>query len=200
MKPGRPDGEKPFLKRCDLSLCEAMCCYEGVYLKPGEEERINQMVREHRDFFAFLPTQFVVDGSWQDKMVGRKTAVRPHAYRNPGFPAHFNRTRCVFAFADGRCSFQVLAEQLGEHPWARKPKVCWMHPLHESPSGLQAPPVDPRHDPDRADERHPGFVTSTECGKHREDGEPWRNVLSAELEYHGQAEATRRFAGFVKSP
>ncbi len=178
----------PRLARCDLAVCEAMCCYDGVYLRPGQEARITATVRAHPEFFAFLPEPFIVDGTWQNRIRGRKTAVRPHAYRNPAFPPHFDRTRCVFAFPDGRCSLQVLATRLGEHPWARKPRVCWTHPLREGPGGLAPPPVDPREDPDHRGPGYPGYVTSTECGKPRADGAPWRETLADELWYfdHGR--------------
>ena len=176
----------PLIRRCDLDLCEAACCYDGVYLRPGEEARLVATVRAHRAFFAFLPEPFVVDGTWQNRIQGRKTAVHPHAYRNPAFPPHFARTRCVFARVDGRCSLQVLAVRLGEHPWARKPRACWLHPLRERPGGLAPPPVDPGEDADRQDPDYPGFTAFTECGRHRADGLPWRMVLAEELAYWAQ--------------
>lgn len=178
---------EPRLARCDLARCEAACCYDGVYLRPGEEAQLAATVRAHPAFFAFLPVPFVVDGVWQDRIRGRKTAVRPHAYGSPAYPAHFAATRCVFAFPDGRCSLQVLATRLGEHPWARKPRVCWLHPLREGPDGPVPPPVDPREDPDRREPDYAGFVTATACGRHRPDGEPWRQVLAAELVHFAAA-------------
>jgi len=171
------------LVRCDLAACEAACCYDGVYLRPGEEARLVATVRAHPAFFAFLPEPFVVDGVWQDRIRGRKTAVRPHAYRGSDFPSHFASTRCVFAEAGGRCSLQVLAAQLGEHPWARKPRVCWLHPLREGPAGPVPPPADPGEDPDRRAPGYPGFVTATPCGRHRADGAPWAEALAPELAY-----------------
>ncbi|MGH7264111.1 MAG: hypothetical protein ACREMB_04545, partial [Candidatus Rokuibacteriota bacterium] len=95
------------LRRCDLAACEAMCCYDGAYLEPGEEQALTAAVRAHPGFFSFLPAPFVVDGEWLGRLSGRKTAVRPHEYANPDFPPHFGSTRCVFAFDDGRCSLQV---------------------------------------------------------------------------------------------
>jgi hypothetical protein len=160
-----------------------MCCYDGVFLRTGEEARLAATVDAHPAFFAFLPRPFVVDGVWQDRIRGRKTAVRPHAYRGPAYPPHFARTRCVFALADGRCSLQVLAVRLGEEPWARKPRVCWLHPLREGPAGPLPPPVDSRDDPDRREPDYPGFVTWTACGRHRPDGLPWRDALAPELAY-----------------
>ena len=166
------------LRRCDVARCEAACCYDGVYLRPGEEPALVATVRAHPEFFAFLPEAFVVDGVWNGRP-GRKTAVRPHAYRNPDYPAHFAQTRCVFAFDDGRCSLQVLAMTRGEHPWARKPRVCWLHPLFDGPAGVVPPPVDPADDPDRRP-GYPGFVAFTDCGRHRPDGQPWPAVLAEE--------------------
>ncbi len=186
----RLEAERPSLRRCDLARCEAMCCYDGAYLRPGEEARLHETVRAHPDVFAFLPASYVVDGAWQAKLLGRKTAVRPHRYAQPDFPAHFRQTRCVFALADGRCSLQVLAVRLGEHPWARKPRACWLHPLREGPHGPVPPPIDHAGDPDRWGEGYPGFVTYTACGRHREDGAPWRAVLAAELAYYARPPGT----------
>jgi hypothetical protein len=177
------------LRRCDIAHCEAACCYAGVFLRPGEEARLVETVRAHPEFFAFLPERFVVDGAWNARP-GRTTAVRPHLYRNPDYPAHFAQTRCVFGLEDGRCSLQVLALARGEHPWARKPRACWLHPLHEGPAGLVPPPVDPADDPDRHPD-YPGFVAFTECGRHRPDGHPWRDVLKEEW---GQASQSRQSA------
>jgi hypothetical protein len=174
---------EPRLRRCDVAQCEAACCYDGVYLRPGEEAGLAATVRAHSEFFAFLPEPFVVDGVWNGRP-GRKTAVRPHVYRNPAYPVHFAPTRCVFAFDDGRCSLQVLAAARGEHPWARKPRVCWLHPLHEGPAGLVPPPVDPADDADRRP-GYPGFVAFTDCGRHRPDGLPWRQALAPELAHAG---------------
>jgi len=37
------------VKRCNLNMCQAMCCYEGVYLSEGEEE--SQLVMYEQDPF-----------------------------------------------------------------------------------------------------------------------------------------------------
>jgi hypothetical protein len=176
------------LQRCDLARCEAVCCYDGVYLRPGEEAGLVTTVRAHPEFFRFLPAAFVLDGVWNGRP-GRKTAVRPHDYRRPDYPAHFARTRCVFAFDDGRCSLQVLAITRGEHPWAYKPRVCWLHPLFDGPAGLVPPPVDTADDPDRRP-GYPGFTTFTDCGRHRPDGLPWLTALKEE----GQAFQSKQSA------
>jgi hypothetical protein len=172
----------PRLARCDLTRCEALCCYDGVYLRPGEEAGLVATVRAHPEVFASLPEPYVVDGRWKGEP-GRKTAVRPHAYRRADVPAHFARTRCVFAQPDGRCSLQLLAVARGEHPWALKPRACWLHPLRVGPDGLRPPPVDPADDPDRQP-GYPGFVTFTDCGRHRPDGAPWPDVLASEIAHH----------------
>lgn len=173
------------LKRCDLSQCEGMCCYDGVYLEKGEEEQIRAVVEAHPDFFTFVAQPLFVDGNWRNLVTGRKIATVPHAYQNLQFPAHFPQTRCVLRLPDARCSLQVLATRLGKHPWTYKPKACWMHPLlREGPQGLVPPPIHHTDDPDRIDEQYPGFVTYTPCGQHHEDGSPWEEVLAEEIAYY----------------
>lgn len=172
------------LCRCDLRDCEAVCCYDGVYLLPGEEARIAAAVAADPEGFAHVPAEWAVDGSWRGRVEGRKTATRPHAYGPGKLPAHFTATRCVFVLEDGRCALQVSAEAGGLHPWALKPTACWMHPLRLGPDGRpRPPPRDPRHDEDRVEPDYPGYVTSTPCGRHRDDGEVWQNALAEELRY-----------------
>jgi hypothetical protein len=170
------------VKRCGLAQCEARCCYDGAYLSAEDEQRIQAVLSEEAAFFAFLPDPPIVLGQWRDQTPGRKTATQPFDYTSVDFPAHFTRTRCVFAQENGRCSLQVIAVRRGKHPWTYKPTACWAHPLHVSPSGLEPPPVQQAADPDRC-EGYPGFSTFTPCGQHRADGRPWREVFAEELEY-----------------
>ncbi|QIZ06826.1 hypothetical protein HFZ78_08980 [Priestia megaterium] len=118
----------PKIKSCGLS-CEAMCCYDGVYLNEGEEGKIANIVQNHSEFFTHLPEKFITDGNWNNLVTGRKTATRPYLYKNPSFPMHFEKTRCVFAYENGLCSLQAAATALDMHPWKFKPKACWAFPL-----------------------------------------------------------------------
>lgn len=178
--PPLPRRDLPRLEICDLRSCEAVCCYDGVYLTAEEERAIRALVRAEPEFFAFLPRVFFRQGGDRHSR-WRKTETRPWRYRSR--PAHFADTRCVFALDDGRCSLQALAAARGEHPWRWKPTACWLHPLRLSAEGVLPPPADPADDPDRAP-GYPGYITSTPCGAHREDGRPWPEALSAELAWH----------------
>ncbi len=170
---------------CDLSACEGMCCHDGAYLDDDEVRALRRLAFTRRDAFPGLPDRFLAPGEGG----ATKTATRPHTYRQPGFPAHFPRTRCVFALPDARCALQTLAEADGLHPWAYKPRACWMHPLRESATGPLPPPADPAADWDRAP-GYPGYVTFTRCGADDPAGAPWEVALSAEL-----AALTRSRAG-----
>lgn len=165
------------LAPCDLARCEGMCCHDGASLEAAEERALRRLVFARRAELPDVPDRFLVrgeGGAW-------KTAVRPHDYADPDFPAHFPRTRCVFAKDDARCALQVLAAADGEHPWAYKPRACWMHPLRESATGPLPPPADPAADWDRAD-GYPGYVCHTRCGRDDPAGVDWRVALAAELE------------------
>ncbi|WP_167347597.1 tetratricopeptide repeat protein, partial [Paenibacillus ihuae] len=89
------DDSQVRIKSCSLN-CEAMCCYDGVYLNKGEEEMLKNTVSVYPQYFSHLPTEFIVDGNWRNEVVGRKTATRSHQYTNRDFPSHFDHTRCVF--------------------------------------------------------------------------------------------------------
>lgn len=164
------------LAPCDLAACEGMCCHDGAYLEPDEVRALRALVFKRRAELPGVPDRFVVPGEGG----APKTATRPHAYAQPDYPAHFPRTRCVFALPDARCALQALAEADGRDRWAYKPRACWMHPLRESATGPLPPPADPAADWDRAP-GYPGYVCFTRCGAHRKDGAPWEEALAAEL-------------------
>ena len=167
---------------CDVTRCEAMCCYDGVYLEPQEEAFLHELVARVPALQAFLPKDFIVDGWWQGEPLGRKTATRPHDYRNPDFPAHFARTRCVFADAQGFCELEKLALSRGQHPWTFKPSTCWLFPLHEDQGNPEPPPIHAADDPYR-EPGYPGYSTFVPCGRHDPGGLPWREALLRECNY-----------------
>ena len=174
------------LCHCDVSQCEAMCCHDGAYLDPEEEQFLHELVAKVPQLRAGLPAQFIEDGYWDGELLGRKTATRPHEYRNPGFPAHFPRTRCVFADAVGFCRLETFARARGQHPWTFKPSVCWLFPMQESRGQPQAPIADPRADPHRLPD-YPGYATVVPCGRHDPAGRPWSVALAREREWLAQA-------------
>jgi tetratricopeptide (TPR) repeat protein len=173
-------GEELRLRACDYRACEARCCYDGVYLKDGEPERIRAAVASAPEFFAHLPESFIVHGEWAG-VTGAKTAVRPHTFHSPDFPEHFNQTRCVFAFADGACSLQAFAAERGDDPWAYKPRACWMYPLRTVEGTLTPPRSALERDPQFLGQRYPGYTAYTPCGQQRSDGRPWNDTLQAEI-------------------
>lgn len=170
------------LNNCDIRACEAMCCHDGVYLEPGDEAALHAIVEREPALRAKLPQVYVVEGHWNGEHLGRKTATRPHEYRNPAFPAHFPRTRCVFADDAGFCELEKLARGRGEHPWQYKPFTCWMFPLEEEDGVAVPPPVRAKDDPYRTSE-YPGYVSLVPCGRHEPAGRPWTQALEQELSH-----------------
>lgn len=184
--PSREESAPPqvLLKQCNLNECEARCCYDGVYLLDGEEERIRAAVKTDPEFFKQLPENFIVDGAWHD-LSGRKTATRAHDFKHPEFPAHFTRTRCVFCAPDHRCLLQVFSVKQGLHKWAFKPTACWMFPMQLKNGGQPAPPPGPGEpDPDCLGPEYPGYPTFVPCGQCRPDGLPWQEVLGEEIAFY----------------
>jgi hypothetical protein len=176
----------PLLSRCDLEQCEGRCCYDGVYLLPAEEQFLQELVARVPALQAVVPKEFIVDGYWGGAFFGRKTATRPHEYRSADFPAHFSRTRCVFADAKGYCELEKLARSNGMHPWSFKPTTCWMFPLQDEDDEPVAP-VSGTHDDPYHSRDYPGYATCVPCGAHNSQGRPWREALREEIEYLTQA-------------
>jgi hypothetical protein len=172
----------PKVKSCGLQ-CEAICCYDGVYLLEDEEDMLKTTVQRYPEYFQHLPEEFVVDGNWLDIQVGRKTAVKPYAYTFKDFPAHFEHTRCVFALESGLCSLQKAATELDFHPWKFKPTACWSFPLRIQNGKVSNPPAQEEQDPDFIDENYPGYSKFVPCGKHHDDGTSWYQHYQQELLY-----------------
>jgi hypothetical protein len=170
------------LKTCDVRQCEAMCCYDGAYLLAGEEAFLNELLDKVPQLRAAVPETFVVDGYWNGELLGRKTATRPQVYDNPGYPAHFTRTRCVFSDAVGYCKLESFARGRGQHPWTFKPAICWLHPLQDDGGEPEAPVASPAEDPYRRP-GYPGYSSFTQCGRNCGDGLPWKQALRGEIEY-----------------
>jgi len=180
------------LKTCDIGACEAMCCHDGVYLDAGEEARLRRLVEGSSELRQHLPTEYVVEGWWNGRYFGRKTATRPFTYRSTGYPAHFPRTRCVFADDLGLCALQKLAVRRGHHPWHYKPFTCWMFPLSEENGAAVPPSADPRDDPYRVP-GYAGYVSVVPCGRHDPAGRPWRETLAQELAHFERVKALPDF-------
>lgn len=176
---GGPAGEL-CLSICDITKCEGRCCYDGVYLQPGEEAFLTELVAKVPELRAKVPEQFVVDGYWNGESLGRKTATRPNEYRSKDFPAHFTRTRCVFGDSQGFCELEKFARNNGQHPWAYKPTTCWMFPLQDDEGEVAEPVRGPEDDPYVTPD-YPGYASCLPCGRHDAAGKPWRESLSREI-------------------
>jgi hypothetical protein len=170
------------LSVCRVEDCEGRCCYDGVYLLDGEEQFLRDLVDRVPELAAKLPREFIVDGYWNGEYLGRKTATRPVNYRAPDFPAHFTRTRCVFADAAGLCELQKFAMARGQHPWAYKPTTCWMFPLQDEDGEPVDPVRGPQDDP-HAQPGYPGYASCVSCGRHDPAGMLWQQALAGEIAY-----------------
>jgi hypothetical protein len=175
-------GAEPKMKSCALQ-CEAICCYDGVYLLENEEEMLKTTVHRYPEFFPHLSDEFIVDGNWQDIQVGRKTAVKPYNYSSEHFPSHFEQTRCVFALENGLCSLQKAATELDFHPWKFKPTACWSFPIRLNTGKISGPATEDEPDPDYVNETYPGYSKFVPCGKHHDDGTSWAKHYQQELQY-----------------
>lgn len=159
-----------------------MCCYDGAYLLEGEEAFLVELLSKVPELREAVPADFVVDGRWNGKPLGRKTATRAQSYANPQFPAHFTRTRCVFSDEIGFCRLESFARARGQHPWTFKPAICWLHPLQDDDGRPEAPVASPAEDPYRTGD-YPGYSPFTACGRHCADGQHWKSALRNEIAY-----------------
>lgn len=175
------------LKPCELGICRATCCHDGVFLTDEEQQVIGEVVDSGKERLAEYGW---TEESWLTAEGGRAKSITL-ANEEPAehFPKHFPRTSCVFLDAGHRCVLQRLAMDEGRHPWFWKPISCWMHPLVLKPGERGGRPVltlpSPGNDP-AAKPGYPGFSACTPCGMEVADGEPAWQVLGDELGWLGK--------------
>ena len=165
-----------------MQKCCGFCCYDGVYLKSGEEEKLRQIIIEHPNDFNLPVDDYFMDGNWQNRVKGRKTAIKKCKWPH-NFPKHFNQTKCIFADDQGLCILQKIAIREKIHPWTYKPLSCCLFPLTLKSGKLTPPPLAEEQDDYYVDDNYPGFINCLYCGQDCLDGDDWQNVLKDEIEY-----------------
>lgn len=176
--------QRPRLNKCNFVQCEAMCCYDGVYLEDKEEDKIKNFVEEHKEYFKQLPSDYIVYGEWMGKLNGRKTEKREYEYKSGNYPKHFTRTRCVFAYEDGICSLQLAATENDLHPWKAKPIACWMAPISTRKGDFSGPPKREEKDSHDMGSSYPGYIKCLPCAIENDEGENWSSIYKKEIEYY----------------
>ena len=164
---------------CNPNECEARCCYDGVYLHKNEVKSLRAVVKDNAEFFSFLPKVYFQKTHYPFHEAYRKVKAKLFKYKDPDFPLHFTKTRCVFC-VDNLCSLQTLAVQKGLHKWTFKPVACWLYPILIRNAKLTMPPMD--GDPINSF----GMRQHTPCGKHKASEGPWEKQLKAEIAYYNK--------------
>ena len=180
--------KEPCIGQYQCTNCQAKCCYDGVYIDDEEEKRIREFVKEYPEFFADLPSPYIVDGDWPGMRSERKTAKVPFDGYDSTYPKHFTRTRCVFAMESGECKLQRVATDQQLHPWKIKPRACWSFPIPGVANNEILPPTAAgQPDPNYVDESYPGYVTFLPCVQTQCDSDrklPWFEKYHFEIEYY----------------
>lgn len=177
--------DEPKLYQSNCEKCEGKCCYDGVYIDSEEEKNIYDIMKKFPEYFLNVPENCIVDGNWPGLEHMRKTEKKPYNYKDPLYPKHFTRTRCVFADENGKCMLQKAATENQLHPWFAKPRACWSFPLLGIRDGkVISPPKLGKKDPDFINESYPGYVTYLPCGKAHDDGISWKLLYKKEIEYY----------------
>jgi hypothetical protein len=176
--------ERPYIRPCSMESCKGFCCYDGVYLLPGEEDKIKKFIKENSDEFVLRLKDYFMDGNFRGIVQGRKTSVKNCPHMEDNYPKHFEQTQCIFADENYLCQLQLAATKRGMHPWAVKPKACWMFPLDAEGGNVVPPPDTGEADPMYCDETYPGYVTCLHCGKAADSGISWRKNLKQEILYY----------------
>lgn len=183
----------PLLEEFHCKNCEALCCYDGVYLSEEDEKQIHYAVKTYPQYFKHLPFNYIVDGQWRDKKNGRKTNTRAYDYVKMKIPQHFTKTRCVFAYENGECSLQKAATNNLLNPWKFKPKGCWLFPITLNRDAYSiTPPLENNIDALELDEEYPGYVKFLPCGKISNKGLSWYKNFKNEILYFNNIKEKRR--------
>ncbi len=179
-----PDEPKVSITSC--LNCDNRCCYDGVYVTYSEEAKIKAHIQKYPDDFKEVPDQFLEDGEWEFLFGGKRTKRVFHEYLREDYPAHFEKTICIFALKDGSCSLQRSAIKHHMHPWSIKPELCWKFPLIGlfNEDALNHPHYFGEKDPHYYDEHQPGYLSFLPCSKVTDEGISWKQMYRNELQYY----------------
>ncbi|MBK1792610.1 hypothetical protein [Persicirhabdus sediminis] len=173
---------------CQLGVCKATCCHDGVTLSSQDAEVLEKFVTDRQGDLANLGFDLPPNGIIEHVSGGKcKTRTRAAEINDlaDDYPAHFPNTKCLFLDPQNRCYLQRLAYDEGIHPWSYKPITCWLHPVVILPAGrdsaratlkLHQVDKDPQTQPG-----YPGFATFTHCGRRDDCGKVAHEVLAGEL-------------------
>ena len=191
------------IRPCELAICRATCCHDGVRLSEGDAMAIKSLVSQNEDVFREYGVELdggvveIVEGGrgWKTKAHGADESLLAK-----DFPKHFARTRCVFLDTQHRCALQRFSIDKGENPWFYKPFTCWIHPIliRQETDRMSVTLVNPENDPQQGI-GYPGYGSCTHCGRPDAKGDPAKEVLSGELEALGSM-VGRSFTGELNAP
>lgn len=173
--------EQP-LPVCRLEICRATCCHDGAILAEEEAQMLSAL--DDRDGIVTLP----------DGRKKTRTVLVEGAEVADDFPAHFERTRCVYLDDEHRCHWQMKALGEGRPAWFYKPTSCWMHPvlLTRSDGRPLLTVLSPEKDAQR-------FASETPCGRPTLCAPPARVSLAQELKMLHELSG-RNFPGELNAP
>ncbi|MDH5607344.1 MAG: hypothetical protein OEY93_10695 [Anaerolineae bacterium] len=117
------------MRRCRLDVCQAACCYDGVWVDVEKAK----LIRQNADLIIpFMPAGqnrgdvwFLNEREGDPHLPGGEvihTAVLPN-------DEHPFGASCIFLREDHKCALQTAGEAAGLHPWHFKPFYCILHPL-----------------------------------------------------------------------
>jgi len=146
----------------NCSECNGICCWAGVELQEDEAPLIKTFVDENKEYFSFLPDEYIVNNRIQTK-------PRIHKHSIQGI----DDTVCVFNLDNGYCALQARCIELGKHQWSVKPEACWLAPLRIEDGVLIYPG-------DEGNEEYDDYFSILPCGE-QIDILDWEEKLSEEI-------------------
>lgn len=164
----------------DCSKCEALCCYDGVYITQEEKIKIQDFINKHKEYFSdLLDRPLFVKGTWPGFENEIKTNIVPYNFKKK--PKHFNNTRWVFVDKDNRCRLQKVCIELGLDEWSIKPKSCCVFPLRIKDGQILPPPQNIDEDEYNIGKDYPGYASCLKCSKINKN--TWKQDFKKEIEY-----------------
>ena len=145
--------------------CDARCCYDGVYLENGEEDKILQFIADNKQYFDNISVSYIVDGDWIGLEDRRKTNKIYCDDYKPDYPKHFTKTKCVFRNNDRTCQLEKVANIIGAKVSDIKPISCRKFPLQKVANEYKIPSGEDKYN---LGDEYPGYISFMPCVKQSE--------------------------------